>query len=596
MCTGNNILQNNNIKNKNNNVSKEQHILQVDGNVTDIDSDTESNLCSEKDESIDQFDTDDEVDNEPIPANLSPVPGDHLPPHHPVNNDDQPPVLPLCLMLNARSVFNKSDNLSELLTTIGPSVTLISETFERESHRLDSVLNNRIFKYVSSYRKNRSPGGGAAIIYNESQFTAIKPDIIVPQNVEAVWAVFTPHANITSKVKVRRIAIGSIYVSPRSKYKDETIDHIISTIHIIRAKYDNDVQFLIGGDVNRLDITEILECYGALRQVVSVPTRKTATLSVLITDMYSMYHPPTTLPPLQVDSGKTGKDSDHCVVVFAPRNDPQYRVTRKKKTIAVRPTPQSDVFKYEADLAMISWEELFKNKTVDQQAQIFHDFLRKNLDKHFPEKFVNISSLDKKWMNPNLKQVHRAMQREFCKNRKSEKYKKLKIKFKKMKRKAIKKFYSNFITEMKNTNPGKWYSMAKRLGAVDQITNGEVEVECLAGVDNSAAAHIIAQHFSSVSNEYSPVDPTQLPSYLPALPPPVVEEYDVYQRLLGIKKTRSTLPVDIPDKVRKECAVLLAAPVTEIINNSLSQSVYPAIWKQEWVTPVTRRLEKDILY
>ena len=59
--------------------------------------------------------------------------------------------------------------------------------------------------------------------------------------------------------------------------------------------------------------------------------------------------------------------------------------------------------------------------------------------------------------------------------------------------------------------------------------------------------------------------------------------------------TSSTLPVDIPDKVIKECAVLLAAPVTEIINNSLSQSVYPAVWKQEWVTPVPkiRRLEED---
>ena len=113
-------------------------------------------------------------------------------------------------------------------------------------------------------------------------------------------------------------------------------------------------------------------------------------------------------------------------------------------------------------------------------------------------------------------------------------------------------------------------------------------MECLADVDNSAAAQIIAQHFSSVSKEYSPVDATQLPCYLPALPPPVVEEYDVYQRLVRMKKTRSTLPIDIPDKVRKECSVLLAAPVTAIINNSLSQSVYPAIWKQEWVTPVPK--------
>ena len=62
-----------------------------------------------------------------------------------------------------------------------------------------------------------------------------------------------------------------------------------------------------------------------------------------------------------------------------------------------------------------------------------------------------------------------------------------------MKRKAIKKFYSNFITELKNTNPGKWYSMAKRLVAVDQMTNGEVEVEYLAGVDNSVPMNKLGQ-------------------------------------------------------------------------------------------------------
>ena len=127
-------------------------------------------------------------------------------------------------------------------------------------------------------------------------------------------------------------------------------------------------------------------------------------------------------------------------------------------------------------------------------------------------------------MNPKLKQLHRAMQREYYKNRGSAKFKRLKNRFRRMKRKIVKQFYSNFITEMKASDPGKWYGLAKRLGAVDQMTNGEVEVECLAGVDNAAAAQMIAEHFSSVSNEYSPVDNTKLPCYLPALPPPVVEE------------------------------------------------------------------------
>ena len=111
-------------------------------------------------------------------------------------------------------------------------------------------------------------------------------------------------------------------------------------------------------------------------------------------------------------------------------------------------------------------------------------------------------------MNPPLKQLHRRMQREFVKNRQSPKYKKLKLKFKKTKRKAIKTFYSDFVTELKASDPGKWYSMAKRIGAVDQMNNGDVSVECLAGLTKAQAAQQLAEHFASISNEYCPVDPT----------------------------------------------------------------------------------------
>ena len=127
--------------------------------------------------------------------------------------------------------------------------------------RLLDILNNKQFKIKSFYRKNKSPGGGCAIIYNESRFTFTDPDICVPEGVEAVWSVLTPVAGPTQQLKVKRIAVASMYVSPRSKFKSETIDHIIETIHILRAKYDNQISFLLGGDVNRIDVTDILECY-----------------------------------------------------------------------------------------------------------------------------------------------------------------------------------------------------------------------------------------------------------------------------------------------------------------------------------------------
>ena len=106
---------------------------------------------------------------------------------------------------------------------------------------------------------------------------------------------------------------------------------------------------------------------------------------------------------------------------------------------------------------------------------------------------------------------------------------------------------------------------------------------------------IIAEHFSRIYNEYLPIDISKLPCYLPAQPPPVIEEYDVYKRIIRLKKTKTTLPVDIPAKLRKECAPFLAAPLSDIYNHSLSLGQYPNKWKFEWVTPAPKVNEPQTL-
>ena len=126
----------------------------------------------------------------------------------------------------------------------------------------------------------------------------------------------------------------------------------------------------------------------------------------------------------------------------------------------------------------------------------------------------------------------------------------MKSAFRKQKRKAIKTFFSNFVTELKETNPGQWYGMAKKIGAVDQMSQGNIRVEALDGLSNRESAQQIAEHFASISNEYKPVDLTHLPSYLPAPPPPQVDEYQDYLKLKRQKKTKSTLPIDVPENLR----------------------------------------------
>ena len=389
-------------------------------------------------------------------------------------------------------------------------------------------------------------------------------------------------------MKVKRIAVGSYYISPKSRHKKEVVEHIIDTIHLLRAKFNNEVNFPIGGDFNRVEISDILDSYGALKSIISVPTRKTATLEIILTDLHTLFHPPTTLPPIQVDTDKQGKDSDHDIVVLAPVNNGQYEIQRKKKTIVTRPLPDSKVSMFEKAIMSFPWDRAFKDKNVNEKVQIFHECLRTNLDNYFPEKTTKMSSLDKDWMSPQLKQIHRAMQREYYKHRRSSKYKKLKSKFKKLKRNTVKNLYSSFVSDLKLTNPSKWYQMAKKIGAVDKMSGGDICVESLTGLTNAESAQKIAEHFSAVSNEYSPINYNQLPCYLPAQPPPQVDEYEVYLRLNRIKKTKSTQPIDIPDKLRNECSVHLAAPLTNIYNDSLNQAVYPSLWKYEWVTPAPK--------
>ena len=57
----------------------------------------------------------------------------------------------------------------------------------------------------------------------------------------------------------------------------------------------------------------------------------------------------------------------------------------------------------------------------------------------------------------------------------------------------------------------------KKIGAIDQMNKGDTVVDSLSDLTNKEAALKIAEHFAEISNQYNPIDNTQLPCYLPAL-------------------------------------------------------------------------------
>ena len=150
------------------------------------------------------------------------------------------------------------------------------------------------------------------------------------------------------------LAICSLYVSPASKFKTKTIDHVVLTIHFIRSQFDHDISFLLGGDLNHLNINPILQCYGALKQLVTEGKRDSAILEFIITDLQGYYHPPSCISPLEADENQQGKDSDHNIVMFPPISFPK----RMKRTITTRPLPDSQVEKFGKFITSHDWNFL----------------------------------------------------------------------------------------------------------------------------------------------------------------------------------------------------------------------------------------------
>ena len=260
---------------------------------------------------------------------------------------------------------------------------------------------------------------------------------------------------------------------------------------------------------------------------------------------------------------------------------------RDKHKVTTRPMPESKKHHFYKELANHNWEDVISKTEIDNKVETFHSYLRELLDKHFPEKVVFLSNLDKKWMNPQLKQLLRQIQRERLKRGRSKKFKDLSTKFRKLKRARIRSNTENVVNELKETQPGKWYQTIKKLGGLDQATC-RLEVKALKGLSDEECAEAVAESFASVSQEYSPLDITKLPAFLPAGKPEELNVFQVFHTIKNMKKTKSTLPIDIPDELRKESALNLAKPMTDILNCCLRAGYFPAPWRREWVTPVPK--------
>ena len=238
------------------------------------------------------------------------------------------------------------------------------------------------------------------------------------------------------------------------------------------------------------------------------------------------------------------------------------------------------------------WEELYQCQDVNEQANFLQSILVNQLNNFLPEKTFKLSSDDKAWITAEIKDLDRKKKREFAKNRRSEKYVRLKHQYDNKVESSKQTYYENVVKDLKDSQPGQWYSKLKRISNLEITKENDIIVDELDGLNKTEQAEQIANAFSEISNQYQEINYNRLDftkiSSDTNQTAPTITAYQVFLILQQIKTNKATIKGDIPAKILKEFAVEISEPLSFVINNAIKEGVYPDIFKAEKITPVPK--------
>ena len=372
-------------------------------------------------------------------------------------------------------------------------------------------------QYLSTAKPPNKKGvsyGGAAIVVNLQKFSIEKLNVHIPNNLEIIWGLLKSK---NPSAKYKRIIVCSFYSPPNKRRNTKMADHIVSTLQMLMAKLPG-CGIILGADRNYMDIKPILNFGLRLKQVVDRNTRLDTILDIIIMNTNCYYNSPIIAPPITPDDPMKGKPSDHWVPVCTPHTDRYTPASRNFKTIKYRPLPESSLHKFGEWIVAEDWKSIKDDLLPTEQVIAFEKLLLEKLDKFCPEKSMRISSQDKAWITAELKTIDRQKNREYIKRGKTLKYKNLEQKFRLKYKAEAEKYLRKNMDDLMTTNPGKAYSILKKMGAApgDCIESNTftLPTHVSEGLTDEQSAEAIASHFAAIIQEYPPLNIQKLPSWV----------------------------------------------------------------------------------
>ena len=382
----------------------------------------------------------------------------------------------------------------------------------------------------------------------------------------------------------RKVVVIVIYVPPyyNADQNKSLFKYVNDAIQALKNKYDDPYVF-VGGDFNRRNFKLATSEHPEIKEINSGATRGSVSLDIIGSNTNDILVDNGTVEPI---CNEDGIRSDHQTVFssFRMPRVPSYTI----ENYTYRHLSEASHHKFGRWLDLYDWQRVTEATRVDDAVGRLHGAFQEGLELAYELKRRKKKSSEPEWMTDGIRNEIANRRKIFRKDKKrSDRWKVLKKRTNSAIKTRRKGHDEHILAKFESeSNPGKFFQLIKSLAGKN--TNQRWSPTAMyPGVDARTVADNLAAYFNSISSQYEPLLPDQIPTTfskpLPALTTAAVEE-----RMKKAKKPTSTVPGDIPAVLYNMYAAKLAPVVTHVFNRITASGRWPTLWKTEYVTVIPK--------
>ena len=490
---------------------------------------------------------------------------------------------------NARSLCPKINSLVDCFEEVGAQLGIVTETWLSDGAGLEDDVRDFVLGtglgMLYRNRPNNTRGyshGGVALVFKSSACNFEELSIDNPDDHEVLVGLGTLPGHS------RKMVALAFYIPPGLSVPagKKCLDFITDTVLHIKRKY-KEPYLVIAGDFNQWDIAGALGDYADITETDVGPTRGDRRLDRIFVSFGENVSSAGTLPPLETDASSSEhvRLSDHRIA-FTTSALPRMP-SFKRLTYSYRYMDPDCVEDFGRWLVAVDWEPVLAAQGSNRKAAAYQEILAAGVSSHFPWKTTRRKDSDPPWINDAVRRKIRRRKAIYRLEGRSIRWKKMKKDTMALLKRRM-KVYQDSQREVLLASDGhrSFFKNAKSYMTKEKPRPFDV-TSMFPGKSDSEVAEILSVYFNTISQEFSPLEPSDIPTTYPQSIPRLAM-HEVAARLKSFRKPKSMVTGDLFPSLVTRFADILAIPLTSVYNEVTRTKIWPQSWKEESVTVIPK--------